>query len=692
MRDYRYRAFITYSHADRQQAEWLQKALEGFTVPRRLVGASTPFGPAPRKLTPIFRDRSDLPAAGDLSAEIDAALKESLFLIVLCSPAVVQSRWAEQEILRFKKYNDEKRVLAAIIGGDPEAALAAEQCFPRALQFHIGADGSAGEQRAEPLAADLRDDHDGKKLGLLKLAAGLLSLPLDELMQRDAHRRNRQMQATAAGLGAVALGMGALALYATDARKQAEQRKSEAEGLIEFMLTDLRAKLEPVGRLDALEVVGAKALDYYGKQPARSLDPDALGRRSRAMLMVGQIEDSRGDLDAALTAYTQAAATTKEQLRRDPSNAQRIFDHAQSVFYVGDIAFRRGDLSAARQGFTDYLHLAEQLVASDPNKGAWQLELAYATSNLGALNYSSGDFSAAIVFFERSTEARRLLHEQSPDDESVALAYAYALSWLALAEVDRGEFARAIADLEKQLGIYRPLLERSAEDFRALDPAAVAEKRLAEAKLAAGDLIGAGEAIERALAISARLLAQDPTNMAWRLYASRTYCTASLIAALQGKKDKELEAADRAMQMAVDVRAADATSIEAQSAYAQAAARQIQASPASSVDDLPSVLRSIGKSDSPGVLESFGEASLALANAKSLDEAAALRATAIQVLEASQQKLGVRGRFLLARLYRAASRSDAAAPIVAELWDLGLRRPDFVQMRENLGSAGLSGR
>ncbi|MGC5276337.1 hypothetical protein ACPXAM_24715, partial [Escherichia coli] len=67
--------------------------------------------------------------------------------------------------------------------------------------------------------------------------------------------------------------------FAVEARKEAEFQRNEADGLVEFMLTDLRAKLEPVGRLDALDVVGTRALDYYAKQKLANLDADALGRR-----------------------------------------------------------------------------------------------------------------------------------------------------------------------------------------------------------------------------------------------------------------------------------------------------------------------------------------------------------------------------------------------------------------------------
>ena len=55
----RYRAFLSYSHADKAWAKWLHAALEGFRMDKDLVGRETPLGPVPKTLRPIFRDRED---------------------------------------------------------------------------------------------------------------------------------------------------------------------------------------------------------------------------------------------------------------------------------------------------------------------------------------------------------------------------------------------------------------------------------------------------------------------------------------------------------------------------------------------------------------------------------------------------------------------------------------------------------
>jgi hypothetical protein len=57
--DIKYRAFLSYAHADTARARWLHARLEGFAIDKDLVGRDTERGPVPKALRPIFRDRED---------------------------------------------------------------------------------------------------------------------------------------------------------------------------------------------------------------------------------------------------------------------------------------------------------------------------------------------------------------------------------------------------------------------------------------------------------------------------------------------------------------------------------------------------------------------------------------------------------------------------------------------------------
>lgn len=270
-----YRAFISYSHADARFGGWLH---------RRLENARLPDG---SRLAPIFIDRAELAAGSDLSAQVRDALSRSAALVVVASPAARASRWVGQEIELFRELHPERPILAALVASEPDEA------FPPALL------GQAG-RTLEPLAADFREGQDGKRLGLLKIVAGLTGQPLDRLVQRDAQARQRRVMAVTAGAVALVLILSTALVFALRARAEAERQRAEAEGLVEFMLTDLRDKLTGVGRIDVMDAVNQRAMGYYGDQRDLSaLPPDSLDRRARVIEAMGEDDENRGRIDAA---------------------------------------------------------------------------------------------------------------------------------------------------------------------------------------------------------------------------------------------------------------------------------------------------------------------------------------------------------------------------------------------------------
>lgn len=464
-----FRAFISYSHRDKTWGEWLHRRLESYRVPEKIVGRDTPFGPVPAQLAPIFRDRDELATATDLSAEIAGALKNSMFLVVLCSPTAATSRWVNEEIKTFKRLHGEGRVHALIVDGVPFSDDPATECFPEALRFRVGADGEMTTLPAEPIAADVRAEGDGRKHAVSKLVAGLTGVRLDELVRREQQRRAARQRILAAGLVLLVLVLSGLTFDAlrqrnaariaqADAevqRNDAEFQRNEAQNLVEYMLTDLRDKLNAVGRLDVLESVGKRLAESYAKQDLSKLDPDALGRRARVQLLLGEVDNTKGDLDSALVRYKEAAATTEEQLRRDPDNAQRIFDHAQSVFWVGYIAWQRGDAVAAKDYWKRYYDYAQRLVAIDPDKDEWQMELKYANSNLGTLALDQGEALEAEDYFRNSLEIAKRLTSKRPDDADRIITQGQAYAWLADALLFQARLADAEATRASEIGLYK---------------------------------------------------------------------------------------------------------------------------------------------------------------------------------------------------------------------------------------------
>ncbi|HEU4452664.1 MAG TPA: TIR domain-containing protein [Longimicrobium sp.] len=235
--DYRYWAFISYSHRDERWAAWLHRSLEAYRIPRPLVGSAAPDGTLrPRRLFPLFRDRDELAGAPDLGQKIQAALRDSRNLIVICSPHAARSQWVNKEIAEFKAAGGEQRVFCLIVAGEPYAGDAREECFPEAIRYRVGPDRRVTDEPAEPLAADVRPQGDGRRNASLKLLAGILDVGYDALRQREQERRMRRMAAAAAVLLAAVVVLAGLSYYAFLMKGNAEREERASRAALSGQL------------------------------------------------------------------------------------------------------------------------------------------------------------------------------------------------------------------------------------------------------------------------------------------------------------------------------------------------------------------------------------------------------------------------------------------------------------------------
>ena len=130
--DKKYYAFISYSHKDEEWAKWLQHEFEHYHLPTTLNGLPN----VPDNFRPIFRDVDEL-SGGELKPQIFKALRESIYLVVVCSPNSARSEYVNEEIREFVKINKNNigNIFPFIVEGIPNCVdnpLA--ECFPKALK------------------------------------------------------------------------------------------------------------------------------------------------------------------------------------------------------------------------------------------------------------------------------------------------------------------------------------------------------------------------------------------------------------------------------------------------------------------------------------------------------------------------------------------------------------------------------
>lgn len=444
----RFAAFISYSHADAAIAAKLQRQLERYRLPKHVV-ETLPGQQA--ELGKFFRDREDLAAAESLSAAIREALAVADALIVICSPDARKSQWVAQEIELFRALHPERPVLAAVARGEPG------EVFPAALTV----DG------LEPLAADLRKQGDGWSLGFLKIVAGIAGVPLDMLVQRDAQRRLRRVMWITGGALAAMLLMAVMTVFAVQSRNEATRQRAEAEGLVEYMLTDLRTTLRGVGRPELMNDVNRRAMDYYKDQGSiLSLPPDSLERRARILHAMGEDYGNSNQPELALASFREAHRTTETLVKLQPDDPDRIFAHAQSEYWMGQAAWRKRDRATTAEYWNGYLKQAQKLLAVDNDKARANLEMGYAHGNLCDL-YLNGNFDVpkALENCKKSIFYEEKAASIEPQDREIQIALANRYGWLADTYLAQQEYRKAREAREVEQRIVDALLIGDPKNF-----------------------------------------------------------------------------------------------------------------------------------------------------------------------------------------------------------------------------------
>ncbi|WP_425998031.1 TIR domain-containing protein [Caulobacter sp. DWR1-3-2b1] len=677
----RYRAFISYSHQDRKAAGWVHRALETYRAPRRLT--TTGGAASAQRLRPIFRDRDELSASPDLGEVIRDALDRSDALILLCSPASASSHWVDQEVAYFLKNHGLGQIICVIAPATP-AGTSLTETLPPALLAGL-------PPGAEPLAVDPRRDGDGLRLSRLKIVAKLLDVSLDQLVQRDARRGMRLMAGFTAAALMVTIAMGAMTLVTLKSRQIARDQRDETEALVAYMLGDLREKLEPVGRLDVLDGVGARVLAYYGKSRTDQLDDRALTQRAKAQTLLGTIRVRRGDLVGARDAFGQAASTTHELAVRAPGNGERIFEEAQNVYWLAYMEWRQGNVAGAEHGFKRYGELAQTLVALDPARADWRLEVAYARSNLGTLLLEQGRAQEALTTFRAALTAFEAERARDPDNQDRVVDAVDAHAWVADSLVKLGRPREAYAEREGAANLLAQTSAKAPADKPLAARSLGAQLALARLELDLGRVAQARTRSGGAMRGLRELVALDPTNTQWLEFLLAGQMDAVDLAAWSGQPVQARSAHAEAAAILAKLRTGDEANtwrVDLDGRLEQQAIHLARLG-----NDGPLAKRlALALRDrldaAPGSREAMSERAVLYGVAYLASERSAAAVSALALRRGSLSPVGLD---ILARAHVAQGRRDLAAAIVRDLKAQGYAHPGFLAFWRESPLAGATG-
>jgi hypothetical protein len=217
-------------------------------------------------------------------------------------------------------------------------------------------------------------------------------------VQRDSQRQMQRVMAVTGLVTAVAVTMAVMTVIALQARSEAQRQQVAAEGLIEYMLTDLREDLDGAAGVAVMTRVNERALAFYeGQESLVTLSPDSLERRARVVGRLGEYAMFRQNYALARRNLEERARTTQSLLDDTPSDRGRRFNHALSLNRLAVLSEAEGYGAQAEAELRKSWALLSDLQAWESGNPEWQRTTALVAGNLCAIDALSKDVDEATL-------------------------------------------------------------------------------------------------------------------------------------------------------------------------------------------------------------------------------------------------------------------------------------------------------
>ncbi len=569
---------------DKQWATWLHQQLETYEVPAELIGTKNLRGQIiPDRIYPVFIDSLSLPADANLSSAITEALERSNSMVVLCAPGAVASNYVNQEIRYFKQQGRSDRIIAALLEGEPNASidaakiedpanLATQECFPQALQYHVNDQGELiTDQPTEPIAAEFRlpdqalaitpdglttnkgftsvsafERHcqntlphqtKAEKVKLkkhvaqyeqqlntakLKIVAGILGVPLEQLTQRDkayqlakAEAATKRFQKIAAGLGVLALAAITAGSVAYVQFKKADELLSQVRTNLNFMNYNVRDALinyVPIEvRTPVMEQIDTltDTLKTHNKDDEVSKQEIATSLSQKADFL---LQNNNLDPSKALQLYLQAHAIIKELVDKSPNNADLQQNLAVSSVKLGDIELSLNHTDVALQHYQASYVLRKALATKYPDIDQSQSDLSISYERLGHIELLLGHTDTSLQHFQASLILREALVRKKPDNTQFQSDLSVAYIKIGDAELRLGHSDDALQHFQSGLKIAQGLVEHDPDNTEYLLDLSIAYNRLGDIERYLGHTKISLQHLLAGLKVEQTQVAKDPSN------------------------------------------------------------------------------------------------------------------------------------------------------------------------------------
>ena len=337
-------------------------------------------------------------------------------------------------------------------------------------------------------------------------------------------RRIRRM--TLATLVVLTILSSVLTVFSFNALNVAENKRSEAEDLLGFMVGEFADKLRKVKRMDLLDGINQKATQYFTKQnqnegvlrwvTSKQQLFNAQFKKAQTLQGIAEVDYSRGRIEDAKIGLIEAQETFNELIKIHVDNVNLLKSTGANAFWQGRIEYDEGNFNTAKEYFDLYLELSEKMHAISPHNPTVKVELSYALSTLGALHANTENYKTAKQLFLEALEHIESLLSTSKNPSDLLIDKADILTWLAQISNHLGNINEAINGHKQAENVITTLVTLSQANANSIETLMYSYWHQADLLIFKNNYEDAINKLKQAENALNELIEKDPQNYIWK--------------------------------------------------------------------------------------------------------------------------------------------------------------------------------
>lgn len=305
---------------------------------------------------------------------------------------------------------------------------------------------------------------------------------------------------------------------AKNAQMHADEARSQAEQLVNFLVSDLSDELNKMGRLSVMQKVTDQISAYYQNRAPMQMDTaQGMENEVRALEVLGTVQAAQGRIEDARKSLQRSRQIAEQLFRTEPATERYKYQLGRIYTLLGSEATFQGSFDDSLQNASMGAQIMTSLHEAHPDSLTYKAELGSALFALSKTYYELGSWERAIDNYARARRVYEELVKTDPENRAWSQPLAAVYQGTAIILWRDDQINDALQALERAHLILQDLLRREPWNVPLQDQI-ISNHSLAGAILTESRrLDGALQQYEGALTIERQLESTEPTFLLRRL-------------------------------------------------------------------------------------------------------------------------------------------------------------------------------